>query len=204
MPGLRHAAGTRDDGRRGSRGAPRAVTAPAGHPGGVKVRVVLGELATWDADVVVRVVGPRRRDQTDDDAGLLAAAGPPARAAFEELLQLEHPGGLPPGRAVSTTAGLLPARWLVHVAAPVWSPQAAEHLLAAGHRAVLDVAGRLGATTVAMTPPGMTRPYWPVEVAVRVATTTLPNTLTRVRETVLVVRTAAAVDVLAEALARRG
>ena len=48
----------------------------------------------------------------------------------------------------------------------------------------------------------MTQPYWPLDVATRVALTTLPNTPTRVREATLVVRTPAALDVVAAALAR--
>ena len=161
---------------------------------------MLGELTDQAADALVRVVGPRR--QTTDELGLLAAAGPQARDAFTELVRLEHGGQLPPGSALSTTGGALLARHLVHVAVPPWSPRAEEHLLPAAYRAVLTVADDLGAGTLALTPLGMTLPYWPLDVATRLLVGTLLHTPTRVREAVLVVRTPAALEVLATALAR--
>lgn len=162
---------------------------------------MLGDPADQAADALVRVVGPRR--QTVDEQGLLQAAGPQARADFVELVRLAHGGSLPPGSALSTTAGALPARHLVHVAVPLWSPRAEEHLLPAAYRSVLAVADDLGAGTLALTPLGMTLPYWPLDVATRLVTGTLLHTPTRVREATLVVRTPAALEVLATALARR-
>jgi O-acetyl-ADP-ribose deacetylase (regulator of RNase III) len=169
----------------------------------VKLRIVLGALADQQADAVVRIVDPGRR-RTADDTGLLAAAGPAAAAAFEELLAIAHPAGLPAGQALSTTAGDLPARWLIHVAVPAYVVRRpAEHVLADAYRTMLGVADELGARSVALTPFGLTQPYWPLERATRVAISTLPHTLTVVREGLLVVRTPAASAVMTEALARR-
>jgi O-acetyl-ADP-ribose deacetylase len=164
------------------------------------VRAVLGEVTDQAADALVRVVGPRR--QSVDELGVLAAAGPQAREDFVELVRLAHGGLLPPGSALSTTGGGLLARHLVHVAVPPWSPRAEEYLLPAAYRAVLAVADDLGAGTVALTPLGMTLPYWPLDVVTRLLTGTLLHTPTRVREATLVVRTPAALEVLAAALAR--
>ena len=130
------------------------------------------------------------------------AAGPAAAAAFAELTSLNEPGSWTAGRATSTTGGDLAARWLIHVVVPEFSMRRPEHLLAAAYRGVLEVADGLGVTTLAMSPLGMTHPYWPIDVATRVATGTLTNTISRVREVHLVVRTEAARDVVAEAVAR--
>jgi O-acetyl-ADP-ribose deacetylase (regulator of RNase III) len=175
------------------------------HPGGVKLRVVLGTLAGQDVDAIVRVVtGSRRRQLGSDELGVLAAAGPAAAAALEELVALAHPRGLRPGEAVSTTAGDLTARWLIHVVGPQSTVRRREeHLLAAAYRDVLRVADELGARTLALPPLGMTAPYWPLDSTTRVAISTLPHTQSRVREVILVVRTPAALDVLAEALSRQ-
>jgi O-acetyl-ADP-ribose deacetylase (regulator of RNase III) len=92
---------------------------------------------------------------------------------------------------------------MVHVAVPPYMPQRPEDFrLAAAYRAMLDAADELGGRTLAVTPFGLTLPYWPIDTATRVALGTLRNSGCRVRETTLVVRTAAALDVLAEALAR--
>ncbi len=174
----------------------------------MKLRAVLGDLAAREADAIGRVVLVRRRRVLADELGLLAAAGPAAADAFDELLALARAGGagagLAAGQAVSTTAGDLPARWLVHVAVPRYLPQRQDEFrLAAAYRAMLEVADGLGARTLALTPFGLTLPYWPLDTATRVALSTLRNTPCRVREATLVVRTTGALDVLAEALARR-
>ena len=163
----------------------------------------MGDLAAQPVDAVVRVVPPSRRRVVDDELGVLRAAGPRARDALDELLRLELGSALPPGRALTTTAGDLPARWLVHLCAPAYRVAArGEHVVAAGYRAVLAAADGLGARTLALAPIGMTLPYWPLDVATRLVASTLGNSPTRVHETTLVVRTPAALDVLEAALAR--
>ena len=169
----------------------------------MKLRAVVGDLAGQPADAVVRVVAPSRRRVPDDELGLLRAAGPAARDALDELVRLEHGTALPAGRALSTTAGDLPARWLVHVCAPAYRVSGSgEHLVASAYRAVLAAADAVGARTLALAPIGMTQPYWPLDVSTRLVTATLGNSPTRVREAALVVRTPAALAVLETALAR--
>ncbi len=169
----------------------------------MRLRVVVGDLAREPADAVVRpVVDRHSRLLGRADPDLLRAAGPAAEAAYAELMALSEPGSWTAGEAVSTTGGDLAARWLIHVVVPVFTVRRPEHLLAAGYRNVLAVADSLGVTTLAMAPLGMTHPYWPLDIATRVATGTLTNTITRVREVRLVVRTPAACDAVAEAVAR--
>jgi O-acetyl-ADP-ribose deacetylase len=169
----------------------------------MRVHAILGDLAAVTADAVVRPAPPGRlRRARVDDLGLLAAAGPRAQAAFAELFGLLYPAGWQPGQACSTTAGDLPARWLIHVAVPLCSQARPEYLLARAYRSVLEVADELGATSLAMPPLGMVSPYWPLSVATRILQSTLPHTVTAVRQATLVARTAAAHDVLTAALAR--
>jgi len=169
----------------------------------MRLRVVVGDLAREPADAVVRAVAaPHARLAGRDEHDLLRAAGPAAESAFAELISLTEPGGWTAGRAVSTTGGDLAARWLIHVSVPVFGIHRPEHLLAAAYRSVLEVADDLGVTTLAMAPLGLSHPYWPIDIATRVATATLTNTITRVREVRLVVRTPAALEVMAEAVAR--
>ena len=169
----------------------------------MKLFAVQGDLAQVVADAVVRpVVAGTHRSSTRDDLGLLRSAGPEAEAAFVELLSLQYPSGWEAGTAFSTTGGVLPARWLIHVAVPQFDAHRREHLLAAAYRSVLEVADGLSVTRLALTPLGMVTPYWPLEVATRVANSTLRNTITRVHEVRLVVRTPAALEVLTVAMAR--
>ena len=77
---------------------------------------------------------------------------------------------LPRGQAVATTAGRLPARWIVHTAGPIWS---------ASHGSLrrpavllpesLRVADGLGARTVAFPAISAGIYGWPIEDAARQA-----------------------------------
>jgi O-acetyl-ADP-ribose deacetylase (regulator of RNase III) len=84
--------------------------------------------------------------------GAIHAAG--GRSVYDECLELRRTtwrNGLPCGEAVATTAGDLPARWVIHTVGPRYGRHAGMDaaLLSSCHRASLDVARGLGARTVA-------------------------------------------------------
>jgi O-acetyl-ADP-ribose deacetylase len=78
--------------------------------------------------------------------GAIHRAGGPEIVAECRLL-----GGCDTGDAKATTAGRLPARWVVHAVGPVWrgGTEGEPELLASAHRRSLEVARELGARTVA-------------------------------------------------------
>jgi O-acetyl-ADP-ribose deacetylase (regulator of RNase III) len=67
-------------------------------------------------------------------------------------LRRDHPRGTPTGTAVTTTAGELPARWVIHAVGPVWRGGAAgePEQLASAYRSALGEAEAAGARTVAL------------------------------------------------------
>lgn len=79
------------------------------------------------------------------DGAIHRAGGP------EILAECRLLGGCETGDAKATTAGRLPARWVVHAVGPVWQGGHAGEaaLLASAHRRSLEVALELGARTVA-------------------------------------------------------
>ncbi len=79
-------------------------------------------------------------------AGAIHRAGGP-----EILAESSRLGGCPTGDAKATTAGRLPARWVIHAVGPVWRGGGAGEAeqLASAHRRALEVARGLGASTVA-------------------------------------------------------
>ena len=80
------------------------------------------------------------------DGAIHAVGGPEIMAECREI------GGCPPGEAVATTAGRLPARWVIHTVGPVWTDADAEQhraTLTSAYRRSLEPAGELGARTVA-------------------------------------------------------
>jgi O-acetyl-ADP-ribose deacetylase (regulator of RNase III) len=89
-------------------------------------------------------------------------------AIAEECRRIGH---CPTGSAVATTAGQLPARWVIHAVGPVWrgGDQGEAELLASAYRASLDEAARIGARSVAF-PAISTGIYgYPLEAATAVA-----------------------------------
>jgi len=79
------------------------------------------------------------------------------------------------GEAKATTAGLLPARWVIHAVGPVW--QGGGHgersELAAAHRSSLAVATQLGARSVAFPAISCGVYGFPVDEAARIAIETV-------------------------------
>ena len=77
-------------------------------------------------------------------------AGPALHAACRALRAGEYVHGLPAGEAVATTAGDLPARWVIHTVGPVFEPgEDRSDVLASCFRESLRLADELGAASVA-------------------------------------------------------
>ena len=145
-----------------------------------------GDLTSETADVLVNAANSSLLGGGGVDGALHRRGGPAILAECREIRRKQYGKGLPVGQAVATTAGELPARWVVHTVGPVWSAsQDRSELLADCHRNALRVADGLGAETVAF-PAISTGVYrYPLPDAARVAIAavreTLP-TLNHVRE----------------------
>ncbi len=81
------------------------------------------------------------------DGAIHRAAGP---ALMRELVE-RYPDGTPTGSAVETSAGRLPARWVLHAVGPRWrgGTKGEAELLASAYRSCLELCDRLGAASVA-------------------------------------------------------
>ena len=99
------------------------------------------------------------------------------------LRETTYPDGLPAGQAAATTAGRLPARWVIHTVGPTWAKTIDKSdVLASCYRESLRVADELGASTLAF-PAISTGVYrWPLDDAARIAIGTVRSTTTQVAE----------------------
>lgn len=131
---------------------------------------MLGDITRERADAIVNAANPSLLDGGGVDRAIHRAGGPAILAACEELRSTRSRGGLPTGEAVATTAGELPARWVIHTVGPVYSGTVEDgRLLARCHTEALRVADELGATSIAF-PAISTGAYgYPLEEAARVA-----------------------------------
>jgi O-acetyl-ADP-ribose deacetylase (regulator of RNase III) len=116
----------------------------------MRIETVLGDITREGVDAIVNAANASLLGGGGVDGAIHAAAGPELLAECRELRASRFPDGLPVGHAVATSAGRLPARWVIHTVGPNWhAGQRDEHLLASCFTASLDVAEGLGARSVA-------------------------------------------------------
>lgn len=88
---------------------------------------------------------------------------------------------MPEGEAVATTAGNLPARWVIHTVGPVYSAtEDRSAILASAYRRSLEVADEAGAASVAFPAISAGAYGWPMEDAARIAVAAVRATPTAV------------------------
>jgi len=117
------------------------------------------------------------------DGAIHRRGGPKILAECKEIRRTRYPDGLPTGQAVATTAGELPARWVIQTVGPVYArSENRSALLAACHTESLRVADEIGARTVAF-PAISTGVYgYPLEEAAQVAVAAIRDADTEVEE----------------------
>ncbi|WP_052852746.1 O-acetyl-ADP-ribose deacetylase [Streptomyces avicenniae] len=135
---------------------------------------VLGDITEQHVDVVVNAANSSLLGGGGVDGAIHRRGGPDILAECRALRASHYGGGLATGEAVATTAGRLPARWVVHTVGPVHSAgEDRSDLLASCYRSSLRVARELGATTVAF-PAVSTGVYgWPLDDGARIAVRTV-------------------------------
>jgi putative ATPase len=122
---------------------------PQGMVGEVRVVAVQGDITDEQVDVVVNAANEHLA-HGGGVAAALARAGGPAVQEESDRWVAEH-GPVGPGQAAVTTAGAMPARWVVHIVGPRYrADQDNEALLRQAVVEALDTAAGLGATSVAL------------------------------------------------------
>jgi len=145
----------------------------------MQVTVVQGDLTVQDVDAVVNAANRAMRGGGGVDGAIHRAGGP----AVLEDCRRRFPQGLATGDAGWTTAGDMPARWVIHTVGPNWNRGERDRdLLVSCYRRVLEVADELGAATVAFPLISAGSYGWPREDAVACAVETLRSTPTTVAE----------------------
>ena len=129
------------------------------------IEFVLGDLTTQEVDAVVNAANTSLLGGGGVDGAIHRAGGP------EILAECRLLGGCTIGDAKATTAGKLPARWVVHCVGPVWrgGTDGEPELLESAHRRSLEVARGLGARTVAFPAISCGVYGYPAELAAPVA-----------------------------------
>ncbi|MFH8682023.1 O-acetyl-ADP-ribose deacetylase [Streptomyces lydicus] len=145
--------------------------------------LVQGDITEQAVDAVVNAANSSLLGGGGVDGAIHRRGGPEILADCRDLRASRYGRGLPTGRAVATTAGRLPARWVIHTVGPVFARnEDRSELLASCYRESLRVADELGARTVAF-PAISTGIYgWPMDDGARIAVETVRATDTAVEE----------------------
>jgi O-acetyl-ADP-ribose deacetylase (regulator of RNase III) len=148
------------------------------------LRLKLGDITLENADVIVNAANSSLMGGGGVDGAIHRAGGPTILEECKKIVAKQGP--LATGKAVVTTGGNLPARYVIHTVGPVWrgGNQGEPSLLASAYRESLKLAVENKLATVAF-PSISTGVYgYPVDKAAFVALRTVMDFLKNEQGTV--------------------
>jgi O-acetyl-ADP-ribose deacetylase (regulator of RNase III) len=145
------------------------------------VELVTGDITEERVDAVVNAANSSLYGGGGVDGAIHRKGGPAILEQCRALRASQYGRGLPAGQAVATTAGRLPARWVIHTVGPVWSATTDRAAtLRDCYTNSLAVAADLGAKSVAFPLISSGVYQWPKEDAVGQALTAFRQASTTV------------------------
>ncbi len=158
----------------------------------MKIELIKGDITTQQVDAVVNAANHTLMGGGGVDGAIHRAGGPEILAECKRLRKERYPDGLPTGESVATTAGNLPARWVIHTVGPTWAKTKDKSgLLRSCYATSLAVADQLGARTVAFPLVSSGIYGWPKDDAIRQALEVFRSAETHVGTATLVLFDAA-------------
>lgn len=145
-----------------------------------RVAVVVGDITRQDVTAIVNAANSTLLGGGGVDGAIHRAGGPEIRKECQEIRRTLYPDGLPAGKAVITTGGNLPAKYVIHTVGPIYGrePDRDAELLAACYQNSLLLARQHSITSIAF-PSISTGAYgYPKPEAAKVASTAIRNFLT--------------------------
>jgi O-acetyl-ADP-ribose deacetylase (regulator of RNase III) len=140
----------------------------------MRPELVLGDITEQPVDAIVNAANSSLMGGGGVDGAIHRRGGPTIVEECRELRRRTYPDGLPVGQAAATTAGNLPARWVIHTVGPVYAMKDdRSELLRSCYSESLRVAGELGAASVAFPLVSSGIYGWPIDDALRQAFTVL-------------------------------
>ena len=141
----------------------------------MEITLIQGDITEQRVDAVVNAANSSLLGGGGVDGAIHRKGGPEILEACRKLRASHYGRGLAVGQAVATTAGRLPATWVIHTVGPVYHPGDAERaaLLASCYRESLRVADELGVRTLALPAVSTGVYHWPLDDAARIALSTV-------------------------------
>ena len=128
------------------------------------VEVIEGDVTQLEVDAIANAANTQLLHGGGVAAAIQRAAGP----ALESESRERAPIGL--GQAVETTAGEMPARWVIHAATMELGGPTSAQVIEQATRSTLEVAERLGCSSLALVAFGTGVGGFPLDEAARIMT----------------------------------
>ena len=155
----------------------------------MRIELLQGDITAQEVDAIVNAANSSLLGGGGVDGAIHRKGGPAILEECRAHRASRYPDGLPAGEAVATTAGNLPARWVIHTVGPIWDTREADAraaTLRSCYARSLAVADELRAATVAFPLISSGAFGWPLDDAVVQALTALADAETAVEEARLV------------------
>ena len=119
--------------------------------GTTAIETVRGDITTQATDAIVNAANSTLMGGGGVDGAIHRAGGPAILEACRQIIAMLPGNRLPPGQAVITTAGKLPARHVIHTVGPVWQGggRKEDDTLASAYRSSLQIAQDEGLRAIA-------------------------------------------------------
>ena len=116
-----------------------------------KILVKTGDITKERACAIVNAANSSLMGGGGVDGAIHRAGGPDILKECKKIRRTKYPDGLPTGEAVVTTAGNLPAKYVIHTVGPIWGRcgDRCDELLANAYRNSLKTALELGCDSIA-------------------------------------------------------
>lgn len=134
---------------------------------GRKLELTLGDITRQQVDAIVNAANSQLAGGGGVDGAIHRAGGPQIMAETRR----RFPGGCPTGSAVISTAGDLPARYVIHAVGPRWKGGKAGEpaQLAGSYRVALELAAQHACRSIAFPAISCGAYGYPVDQACRIA-----------------------------------
>ena len=116
-----------------------------------RLKITTGDITCLDVDAVVNAANSSLYGGGGVDGAIHRAGGPSILNECKDIRSHRYPDGLPPGKAVITGAGDMPASYVIHTVGPIWHGGNTDEreILADTYRNSLKLASETGIKTIA-------------------------------------------------------
>ncbi len=85
-----------------------------------RITVMTGDITKLEVDAIVNAANSSLMGGGGVDGAIHRCGGPDILEECREIRKTTYPSGMPPGNAVITGGGYLPADYVIHTVGPVW------------------------------------------------------------------------------------